>query len=165
MALYFISGVPGSGKSTLVEELRYRGEEAHDTDDECVMISKQTGDVVDYDNRKNDPYDWIYPKQSLQKLKDLSVTKDVFIAGSVDNFDDVNNASDEYIWLEISLDELQKRLDTRHKDYGKSKSERQSIVDLHNEMRNLIGPKLFKLDATKNVEQIADELLAHVKSN
>jgi predicted ATPase len=40
MALFFISGVPGTGKTTLMQELRWRGEEAHDTDDECIMISK-----------------------------------------------------------------------------------------------------------------------------
>lgn len=164
MALFFISGVPGTGKSTLMHELRRRGEEAHDTDDECVMISKQTGNLIDYDERKNEPYDWVYPTKMLQKLKSRSSSKNVFLLGSVDNWDEVYATADEYIWMYISLDGLIKRLDGRLKAYGKSSSERQSIIDLHREMSTVMGPKTFTLDAAKPVEHIDEDLLAHANN-
>lgn len=164
MALFFISGVPGTGKTALMKELRVRGEEAHDADDECVMISKKTGAIVDYDSRKDDPYDWIYPTESLRKLKAQAASKHVFLLGSVDNFDEVNDAADKYIWLDIPLDILLQRLDARRKDYGKSASERQSIIELYTELKASLGPKLLRLDATKPVDQIADELLLYAKS-
>ena len=161
MALYFIDAVPGTGKTTLVKELCRRGEEAHDTDDECIMISKKTGKVVEYENRKNDPYDWVYPMEKLRELKELSKTKNVFLTGSIDNYDEVRPAIDDYVWMEIPLDELLKRLAQRHDDYGNSDSERQSIIELHKEMEEMGHPKAFKLDATNPVERIADDLLAH----
>ena len=69
MGLYFIGGIPGTGKTTLMYELCSRGEEAHDTDVECIRYSKQTGKVLDYEESKNEDYNWIYPATSLKKLK------------------------------------------------------------------------------------------------
>lgn len=165
MALVFIDAVPGTGKTTLVKELQRRGEEAHDTDDECIMLSKQTGKVVEYENRKKDPYDWVYPTENLQELKKLSQSRNVFLSGSVDNWDEVRAAADKYVWMEIPLEVLLARLDERHDDYGKSDSERQSIMNLHKEMEAMGHPNAFKLDATKSVEQIVDDLLAYSESS
>lgn len=161
MTLFFIDAVPGTGKTTLTHELRRRGEEAHDTDDECIMLSKKTGKIVEYENRKNDPYNWVYPMDKLQELKELSRTQNVFLAGSIDNYDEIRPFIDEYVWMEIPLVELLKRLDQRHDDYGNSDSERASIINLHKEMEEMGHPKAFKLDAMKPVEQITDDLVAY----
>ncbi len=161
MALYFISGVPGTGKTTLMHELRRLGEDAHDTDIECIRLSKLTGNTLTHEQGKAEGYDWVYPTAALQKLKEQSLTKNVFLLGSIDNFDEVNAAADEYIWMKVPLEVLVHRLDSREKQYGKSKSERQSLIDLHKEMSTVIGAKTFTLDATKPIEAIADELLAH----
>lgn len=162
MALFFISGASGTGKTTLMHELRRRGEEAHDTDSECIRISKQSGQVVNYEESKVEGYDWTYPTDALQRIKNKSLTSNVFLLGSVDNFDDVKAVADDYIWMDIPQDELLKRLASRDKEYGKSNSERQRIIGLHKEMSAANDPKLFSLDATKSVELIADDLLAHV---
>lgn len=162
MGLYFISGVPGTGKTTLMHELRKRGEEAHDTDVECIRRSRVTGESLTHEQGKAEGYDWIYPTESLEKLKAQSLTTNVFLLGSIDNFDEVNAAVDEYIWMTVPLDVLIERLDSREKTYGKSESERQPLIELHKEMSEVMSPKTFTLDATKPVEVIADELLAHV---
>ena len=162
MALYFISAASGTGKTTLMNELRHRGEEAHDTDAECVRCSKETGLPISYDEAKRDGYDWIYPPESLQKLKLQSHGKNVFLLGTVDNFNEVKSAADEYIWMAIPLDVLLTRLDAREKAYGRSPSEKQSILSLSEKMQSDIGPNVFTLDATKPVELIANDLLAHV---
>ena len=89
MALFFISAVSGTGKTTLMYELRRRGEDAHDTDVECIRCSKQTGEPIGYEEAKKEGYDWIYPAQVLQKLKIQAHNKNVFLLGSVDNSDEV----------------------------------------------------------------------------
>jgi ribose 1,5-bisphosphokinase PhnN len=162
MALFFISAVSGTGKTTLMHELRRRGEEAHDTDTECVRRSKQTGKVIGYEEAKKYGYDWIYPAEHLQLLKAQSRAKNIFLLGSIDNFDEVKAAADEYIWMTIPLDVLVHRLDTREKEYGRSTSERQLILALYQKMQSAISPTTFTLDATKSVASIADDLLAHV---
>ncbi len=164
MALFFISAASGTGKTTLMNELRRRGEEAHDTDAECVRCSKETGLPISYDESKRDGYDWIYPLESLQKLKLQSQGKNVFLLGTVDNFNEIKLAAEEYIWIAIPLDVLLTRLATREKAYGKSPSERQSILSLNEKMQSDIGSDAFTLDATKPVELIADDLLSHVAS-
>ncbi len=97
----------------------------------------------------------------LQELKELSRTQNVFLAGSIDNYDEIRPFIDEYVWMEIPLVELLKRLDQRHDDYGNSDSERASIINLHKEMEEMGHPKAFKLDAMKPVEQITDDLVAY----
>jgi thymidylate kinase len=164
MALFFISAVSGTGKTTLMHELRRRGEEAHDTDAECIRCSKQTGEPITYEEAKRDGYDWIYPSEALQKLKTSSPAKNIFLLGSIDNFDEVKSAADEFIWMSIPLPVLTNRLDAREKEYGKSDSERQSIVDLYEKMESAITPSTFTLDATRPVSEIADDLLAHVSN-
>jgi ribose 1,5-bisphosphokinase PhnN len=162
MALIFISAVSGTGKTTLMHELRRRGEEAHDTDTECIRYSKQTGEIIGYEQAKKEGYDWIYPTEVLRELKARSRTKNVFLLGSIDNFDEVRAAADEYIWMTIPLDILTHRLDTREKEYGKSNSERQLILALYKRMVSTLAPTTFTLDATRSVGDIADSLLAHV---
>ncbi len=161
MALFFISAVSGTGKTTLMHELLRRGEEAHDTDTECIRCSKQTGEPIGYEEAKRDGYNWIYPTEHLLSLKAQSQAKNIFLLGSIDNFDEVKAAADEYVWMTIPLDVLIHRLNTREKEYGKSNSERQSILDLYQKMQPTISPNTFTLDATKPVGTIADDLLTH----
>lgn len=162
MALFFISAVSGTGKTTLMHELRRRGEDAHDADTECIRCSKQTGEPITYEEAKRDGYDWIYPPNVLQKLKTQSLTKNIFLLGSIDNLDEVKAAADEFIWMTIPLSVLFNRLNAREKEYGKSASERRLIVDLYKKMESAITPSTFTLDATKSVSEIADDLLAHI---
>ena len=163
MALIFISAISGTGKTTLMHELRKRDEEAYDTDDECIRVSKVTNKVLSYEEAKKDGYNWIYPKGALLKLKDLSTTKNVFLLGSTDNSEELKDAADEYIWMRIPLDVLVQRLDSRTKEYGKSERERKLILDLYKSASKTLDPKTFTLDATKPVKTIADVLLAHVR--
>jgi len=163
MALFFISAVSGTGKTTLMHELRRLGEEAHDTDTECIRCSKRTGEPIGYDEAKRDGYDWIYPGEALQKLKAQSRTKNIFLLGSIDNSDEVKAAADEYIWMSIPRETLVSRLETRQKEYGKSDSERQLILALYEKMSSAHdAATTFTLDATKPVEDIAKDLLAHI---
>lgn len=161
MALFFISAVSGTGKTTLMRELQRRGEEAHDTDTECIRCSKQTGEPIGYDEAKRDGYNWIYPTEHLQSLKAQSRAKNIFLLGSIDNFGEVKAAADDFIWMTVPLDVLIHRLDTREKEYGKSDSERQPILALYQKMQSTISPSTFTLDATKPVGNIADDLLTY----
>lgn len=145
-----------------MHELRRRGEEAHDTDVECIRISRTTNEILNYVDAKKEGYLWIYPEDALRKLKELSAAKNVFLLGSIDNFSEVKEAADEFIWMTIPLDELIRRLNNRQKEYGKSERERKQIIELYETMSDSMEPETFRLDATKTVEAIADDLLAHV---
>ena len=164
MALFFIDAVPGTGKTSLIKELRNRGEDAHDTDDECVMRSKSTGKVIEHRDRKNVPHNWVYPVEKIKELKEASRYNNVFLSGSIDNYEDVRPAVDYYVWMDIPLGELLRRLAERHNDFGESDSEREYIINLHKDMEEMGHPKAFKIDATKSTKQIADELVEYANS-
>lgn len=164
MPLFFIAGVSGTGKTTLMHELRRRGEEAHDMDVECIRLSKFTNKVLNYDEAKKEGYNWIYPTKTLEHLKELSSTKNVFLLGIVDNFEEIKDAANEFIWMSIPLDTLVQRLDSRQKEYGKSERERKLIFDLYKEMSETLETSTFILDARKPVEAIADDLLVHINN-
>jgi hypothetical protein len=146
-----------------MRELRRRGKEAHDTDVECIRRSRLTGEALDREKGKAEGYDWIFPTEELNKLKIQSATKDIFLLGNIDNFEEVKAAADEFIWMNISPDVLNERLDKRVKDYGKSASERELILSVYEKMSTAIGPEVFTLDATQPVEKIADDLLDHIE--
>lgn len=165
MPLFFIAGVSGTGKTTLMRELRRRGEEAHDADTECLRLSKTTNEILSYEDAKNEGYNWIYPTKALHNLKELSSTKNIFLLGIVDNLTELKHAADEFIWISIPLDVLIQRLDSRKKEYGKSEHERKLILDSYNKMSETLEPETFTLDATKPVETIADDLLAHINKS
>lgn len=164
MGLFFIAGVSGTGKTTLMRELQRRGEEAYDMDSECVRLSKTTNEILSYEDAKKEGYNWIYPKKALRRVKELSSTKDVFLLGIVDNLQEIKHVATEFIWMSIPLDTLVQRLDSREKEYGKSERERKLILDLYQGMSKSLDQTTFTLDATKPVEIIADKLLAHVNS-
>lgn len=60
MALYFIYGVSGTGKTTLMHELRNRGKEAHDTDEDGISDwhDNQTLESVERSDEDHWPPDW-----------------------------------------------------------------------------------------------------------
>jgi hypothetical protein len=127
-----------------------------------LRVSKTTNEIISFEQAKQEGYKWIYPAGALQELKELSSTKNVFLLGSIDNLQESKDIANEYIWMSIPINVLAQRLDSRQKDYGKSERERKQILDLHKEMSQSLGSKTFTLDATKPVEAIADDLLAHI---
>lgn len=147
-----------------MHELQRRGKVAHDTDVDCLRCSKQTGEAISFEEAKRDGYDWIYPMTATKELKDQSRSEHVFLLGFVDNFDEVRTVSDDFIWMEIPHSVLVHRLDTREKEYGKTNSERESILAQYEKIQSAITPATFKLDATKSVSDIADDLLQHTST-
>jgi hypothetical protein len=93
------------------------------------------------------------PRRTSPMLKIQSRAKSIFLLGSIDNFDEVKAAADEYIWMNIPLETLIARLDTREKEYGKSDSERQLILALYKTMSSTLWQDVqlitfFKSSAT-----------------
>lgn len=166
MSLFFISAASGTGKTTLMKELQKREIEAHDTDVDCIRRSRITGNPLTQEQaRVEGGYDWIYPLENLRNLKKASSSRDVFLFGNVDNFQEIKDIADDYIWMDVPLDVLNERLDKRTKEYGKSDTERGLILSVYKEMKSSIDPDVFTLDATKPVELIADDLLNHVNKS
>lgn len=161
MALYFISGVSGTGKTTLAHELLHRGVRAYDMDNECVRMAKDEDTVVSYEDAKLYGYRWIYPSNILYEHVQSALNTDIYLLGIVDNLEDVKSIAHEFIWMHIPKDTLIKRLADRKKHYGKSERERELILRQYEDMNSSIDPTTFILDATRPVQEIANDPLIH----
>src|SRR5688572_16668743 len=122
MALIYIAGLSGSGKSTIAELLRNEGYEAHDADNElCKWFDNVTGEQVSYPREKaNRSSDWQEHhtfKMSEALVADIasrSKDKTIFILGVAPNdLDLAPTYFDKVFFLRITEDEMVRRVTTR----------------------------------------------------
>lgn len=89
---YFITGFPGTGKSSVADVLRNRGYTVFDVDKEKALtkwINKNTGEIA-VNKYKGTPefydnHDFCWDREYLKKLLEETPTKPVFILGLTSN--------------------------------------------------------------------------------
>ena len=122
-----ITGVAGSGKSSLCHELKKLGCKAYDLEEVkglYALIDRKTGKrAKKYDNDKLDlvkQHDWICDKKKLQTL--IRENSGIFFyAGAAANIDELLPLFDQIFLLKVSQKTLRKRLSMRKRpDFGRT---------------------------------------------
>ncbi len=168
----FVIGVPGTGKSTVCDELKRRGYLARDTDGDnfSEWRHRATGLPVgrhftaeDRGQDFNDNHMWI---TSVEKVAALSARAEsegrtAFLFGTSENENEIWNFANYVFCLAVDDDTLRHRLLTRtNNDYGKNDLELRWCLEW-----NAVVPKQAEahgatlIDATRPVDQVVDELL------
>jgi dephospho-CoA kinase len=167
MSIYYIAGVSGSGKSSLVEKLKENGYKAYDADSELCSWFDSKGNAVEYPRdaaeRTNDWHDnhkFLMSEQEVQKLAAKDV--DSYIFGITPN--DLELA-DKYfakvLFLHIPEEEMMRRVSTRtNNEYGHD-------ADQLAHMQKWYKPTVDKyknygatfIDATVPIENVYKEVL------
>jgi len=148
---YLISGLPGTGKTTVCEELRLRGLRAIDAD---RAFSRQTD------------LGWVWQDAVLTKVLDDVTDERLFICGSASNRDDYLYRFSKVFILYVDDETLCHRLTHRtNNNFGKDPAV------LARQLARNKGVKEYSLqrgriviDATQPVATIVDEILASIKS-
>jgi GTPase SAR1 family protein len=145
-----LTGMSGSGKSALVEELRRRGYAAYDADDDGFSEPRAGGR-------------WGWCADAVVSL--LAQVPDgdlLFFAGCSE--EQIEMPFDYRVLLAVPEDELVTRLRTRSSNaYGQTPAERRQVLaDLANVEPRLRGSADLVLSTTEPVGEVADRLLAHV---
>ena len=116
----FITGVAGSGKSSICKELnklKYKAYDIEEITDMFKMIRKDTGkDYEDYDNadiEKVKNADWICDKDRLKKLLKKQKEEKVFYCGIASNNDEIYSLFDKVILLKAGPRVICERLSSR----------------------------------------------------
>ena len=144
-----ITGVSGSGKSSLVHELRRRGFAAYDADDDGLSQPGPNGA-------------WAWRADLVQQLLDERCDDLVFFAGCSD--EQMKFSFDRTVLLTAPVDVIVERLRTRTTNpYGKSPGEIDRILS----ERAWVLPLLRKsadmiVETTVPVTKVADALIAVV---
>ena len=173
MPLYYVTGVSGSGKSTVRRELKARGYKAPGVDEEGYgnWVDRTTGEVVPYphDDKNLDFHDWYKRHEweiSLEKIMPLKEQAErehipIFLCGAASGDSKAWHLFDKVIALVVDADTLEHRIRTRaENDYGKTPEELALILKWHgkfNEDYHKFGAEI--IDATRPLDEVVDAIL------
>ncbi len=175
MPLFYITGVSGTGKSSILRELRARGFEAYGVDEDVYAnwVNRKTGSVVAFPGWHNvDMHQWYRDHMwvmdadavtALQQTAEME-GKEVFLCGGT--------AGEEAVWhhfarvfaLVVDVETLQRRINQRSgNDFGKTPEELREILDWHKVSQETYRNRgaLF-IDATGPLDAVVDDILGYI---
>jgi len=171
MALVYITGLASSGKSTICEELKRRGFEAHDADKEGInrWCNRTTGKFIkrwmvnknqDRTKEWSKKYSWNTSRKKVEKLAIKAKNKLIFLCGISANEETVWDLFTKVICLVINETTLRNRITTRtSNNYGKAPHELRNLLEWH---KTYPGDYLKKgalvVDANRPLNMVVEEI-------
>ena len=156
---YLVEGVSGVGKTTVCDELQRRGYHAIHGDRELAYQGDPiTGEPLSGAAHEHHIWD-------IEEVKGLMADHShatSFFCGGSRNFDQFIDLFDGVFVLEVDLDTLTRRLETRPEDeWGGQADERAFIARLHETGEDIpnIG---ITIDATQPISSVVDTILGHI---
>ena len=128
MQRILITGMSGTGKSTLIGELAQRGYDAVDTDstDWCVWVYSRADDLPP---GVRPGQEWIWREEKIQALLEDSDRDVLFVSGCVSNQGRFYPLFDHIVLLSAPTEVIIERLRTRtNNDYGKDPEELADVL-------------------------------------
>lgn len=173
MPLIFITGISGSGKSTILSELQKQNYEAHGVDEGgyADWIDRITGDIVPFpeDESNTDIHDWYIRHRwvlSYERISQLKADSDkqqklVFIGGVAEGEKIVWPLFDKVILLSVDEATIRRRIASRNDNhFGKTPEEMADILKWLNDNQNnyrRLGASI--VDATKPVNEVLNDVV------
>ena len=167
---YLITGVAGTGKTTIAAELRRRGYAAYDTEEGfSYYADKQTGERV---SRPAEPtQEWydkhhrIFDEKVLMNLLKKHANEPLFICSITANQSKFYPNFDKLFLLTAPDDVITHRLGTRTNNYfGRHPLDLARVIGRHQQFdEELLADGAVAIDSTRPIEAVADDILAHTK--
>lgn len=146
-AIILITGMSGTGKSTVLDELARRGHRVVDTD---------------YDgwSENVDGYGWLWREDRMDTLLAEHSEGALFISGTVSNQVKFYPRFDAIVLLSAPLEVILERVASRKtNNYGKTPEEREEIIHYVQTVEPLLRARAtYEMDTRKPLDQVADEL-------
>jgi hypothetical protein len=164
VALVFVIGISGSGKSTVCNELTRRGYLARDSDSFSRWRAKSTGELVGPHERDDafvEQHDWVIDIDEVAALAEAAGDGTAYLCGSASNEDEVWPFASQVICLAIDDDTLRERLRTRTtNDFGKSDYELGLCLEWNaTAAEDNAAHGATVIDATQPLAVVVDEVL------
>lgn len=166
---YLITGVAGTGKSTLAKELRQRGYAAYDTEEGfSYYVDKRTGERCVYP--KNPSPEWyqsherVFDEKVLMNLFKRHGGQPLFIASITANQAKYYPQFDKIFLLTAPDDVITHRLGTRTNNYfGRHPLDLQRVIGRHQQFDDeLKALGAIVIATTKPIQQVVEEILRRV---
>jgi shikimate kinase len=155
MSKVLVTGMSGTGKSSVLAELGRRGYRVVDTDDPgwCKWVESSDEDGGG---------EWLWVEERMAGLLDSDDGRTVFVQGCVRNQGKFYGRFDAVVLLsapaEVILDRIARRTTN---DFGKTSAEREMILDDLAEVEPLLRAGCsHELDASRPLAEVVDDLIA-----
>jgi hypothetical protein len=156
---YLIEGVSGTGKSSVLRELRRRGYQAIDGDNELAYQGDpMTGEATDAEDPRHSHHIWDVAR--VRSIARDRAEERTFFCGGSRNHSQFLDVFDQVFILDVDAETLNHRLDNRQDNpTGKTPGERAHILRLHATGEDLPQDGIT-VDATKPLHRVVDEIVA-----
>lgn len=178
MPLFYITGMSGSGKSSVLRKLDELGYATYGVDElgYADWVNRQTGEIIPFpkDEDSVDIHDWytkhrwVLSKHRIGQLKEQVSADDTlaFLGGMSEGIDEVWGYFDKVILLTIDNKTIQERITRRSdNDFGKTPSEMAEILsslEPYETKCKELGA--IAIDATQPLDSVVDEILDKVRT-
>ena len=174
MALYFITGAAGTGKTTICRALQERGFTAYDVDEDgfAKWTNIETGYIhpkssVKKEQRTSDfleAHSWNVQKKDIEELAIKAKDSDVFLCGSISNEQELLSLFDKKFTLYVDANILRKRLESRTgNNWGSQIHEIDETLNSYVELnRNYVKLGFIFIDATQSCDAMIDCIVSEI---
>jgi len=167
---YLITGVAGTGKSTLAKELRRRGYAAYDTEEGfSYYTDKRTGERCAYPKEPSqewyDTHERVFDEKVLMNLMKKHADETLFICSITANQAKFYPQFNKIFLLTAPDDTISYRLGTRTNNYfGRHPLDLQRVIGRHQQFDDeLKALGAVVIDSTQPIEAVAEEILKQTK--
>ncbi|TDQ40673.1 AAA family ATPase [Aureibacillus halotolerans] len=152
--ILFITGMSGTGKTTILSHLNQKGYKTIETDDHPLV--KKTYNPVLKET------DWIWDKHKIQSILNDHTEGILFLSGAVSNQSHFYAYFDEVICFSAPLETILSRVEKRTTNpYGKTEAERNDIIDNFERFAGIIqASATVTIDTTRDIHQNVKEIEA-----
>lgn len=175
MALIYITGIPGVGKSTIQHELVRRGYEAFDIDQPRFggPTNLVTGEPVTMPAISDRPkewfeqHEWRVSRDAVEELKQQSENKLIFLCGTTTTEHLIWDLFDAVLYLQVDEQTLRTRLEKRQgNDFGKTEDEVQIILSRFHEAEEALRHlDVTMIDATGTLHDTVKQIETFIENN
>jgi len=167
-----ITGITGSGKSAVCDELKKRGYKAYDIEimeGLFNLVDNKTGKIVNgYDNKNLEwvkRHDWVCNRKKLQDLVRKNAKGTAFYCGTAGNLDELLFLFGKIFLLKVSPKILHERLSTRKSnDYGRTSEVQDWIIEWKDWWENhMIENGAIVIDANRDLQEVTTDILERSK--
>src|SRR5579859_5502074 len=166
MKRILLTGMSGTGKSTVIAELAARGYKAVDADcDEFSQWMEVIGDADPFGSPVEMGRDWVWREDRIQDLLSTEDSEVLFLSGCAENMPKFLPQFDHIVLLSAPVDVIIERLGTRTNNlYGKHPDETARVLALVESVEPLLRRVAgHEINTSALLEEVVASLLQLVQ--